>query len=110
FSRYYGCAQPVAVARQPFGCTPARRMELERLYEGLDRDAGMAQLQASFEAMQCRIPVLYRQYTSLFEDGGFQALVFNRDPDFGDCLDGLCLTDLTRLKPGKRARYIPSPH
>ena len=110
FSRYYGCAQPLAVARQPFVFGPARRMELERLYEGLDRDAGMAQLQASFEAMQCRIPVLYRQYTSLFEDGGFQALVFSRDPDFGDCLDGLCLTDLTRLKPGKRARYIPSPH
>jgi putative hemolysin len=108
FSRYYGAARTLAVAREPFRLTDPRKAELERLYEGLDRDVDMAQLQASFEAMDCRIPVLYRQYTALFEDGGFQALVFSRDPDFADCLDGLCLTDLSLLKQNKRARYIPS--
>jgi len=107
FSRYYGAARTLAVAREPFRFTDQRKAELERLYEGLDRDSGMAQLHASFEAMGCRIPVLYRQYTALFEDGGFQALVFSRDPDFADCLDGLCLTDLSLLKQNKRARYIP---
>jgi putative hemolysin len=107
FSRYYGAARTLAVAREPFRFTDQRKAELERLYEGLDRDSGMAQLHASFEAMGCRIPVLYRQYTALFEDGGFQALVFSRDPDFANCLDGLCLTDLSLLKQNKRARYIP---
>lgn len=108
FSRFYGCAEQLAVARQPFHFAVKREAELTRLYEGLDRDSGMAQLHASFEAMDCRIPVLYRQYTALFEDSGFQALVFSRDPDFADCLDGLCLTDLTLLKANKRARYIPA--
>jgi putative hemolysin len=108
FNRYYGCPHKLATAREPFRFTPTREAELECLYEGLEREAGMAQLQASFEAMDCRIPVLYRQYTALFEDGGFQALVFSRDPDFADCLDGLCLTDLTLLKANKRSRYIPA--
>jgi putative hemolysin len=108
FSRYYGCAQRLALAREPFRFSDQRSAELARLYDALDRERGMAQLQASFEAMGCRIPVLYRQYTALFEDGGFQALVFSRDPDFADCLDGLCLTDLSLLKQNKRARYIPA--
>jgi Ser/Thr protein kinase RdoA (MazF antagonist) len=31
---------------------------------------------------------------------------FNRDPDFGDCVDGFVIADLTLLKPKKKARYL----
>jgi len=33
---------------------------------------------------------------------------FNIDPDFSDCVDGLVLVDLHRLKDGKRRRYLAS--
>lgn len=109
FSRYYGSSELLATARNPFDLTTERQLQLQQRYQGLDRDAAVACLQASFGAENCRMPVLYRQYTALFEDEGFRTLVFSRDPDFSNCLDGLCLTDLSLLKPGKRARYIPAP-
>jgi hypothetical protein len=52
------------------------------------------------------VPVLLKQYAALFEAGGFQLLAFSIDPDFSDCLDGLFLADLTKLKPAKRKRYL----
>jgi hypothetical protein len=37
---------------------------------------------------------------------GVQFADFNVDPDFSDCIDGLVIVDLIRLKPKKRERYI----
>jgi hypothetical protein len=50
--------------------------------------------------------VLFKQYAALFEVGGFKTLAFSIDPDFADCIDGLCLTELALLKPAKRQRYL----
>ncbi|WP_240472713.1 hypothetical protein [Salinivibrio socompensis] len=55
------------------------------------------------------IPTLYKQYSELCEPGGVQFLDFGVDPDFADCIDGLVLVDLTRLKPKRYQRYI-APH
>lgn len=106
FSRHYGSTEVLATARTPFRPDPARTAGLEARYAGLTRAAALLQLQEAFTAQGCRMPVLFRQYTALFEDEGFRTLVFSRDPDFANCLDGLCLTDLQRLKPAKRARYL----
>jgi hypothetical protein len=31
---------------------------------------------------------------------------FNVDADFADCIDGLVMVDLDKLKPKKRSRYL----
>ena len=36
----------------------------------------------------------------------FRSLGFNIDPDFGDCLDGLMLCDLTQVAPAVLVRYM----
>src|SRR5690606_1359233 len=94
FEHYYGSAETLATARTPFALTPTRAAEREAHYRGLSREAGLARLQEAFAAQDCRMPVLFRQYTALFGVDGFRPLVFTRDPDFANCLDGLCLTDL----------------
>ena len=48
------------------------------------------------------VPVLLRQYLKL----GGSLLGFNIDPDFGNCLDGLILVDLTKTDPVILNRYI----
>lgn len=52
------------------------------------------------------VPTLYKQYSELCEAGGVQFLAFGIDPGFSDCVDGLIMVDLTRLKARKAARYI----
>ena len=54
----------------------------------------------------CSIPTLYKQYSELCEPGGVQFLDFGIDPDFGNCVDGLVLVDVHKMKQNKRQRYI----
>ncbi|MBK7866999.1 MAG: hypothetical protein IPJ75_08440 [Ignavibacteriales bacterium] len=52
------------------------------------------------------IPPLLKHYTNLCHDGGVQFLDFGVDPDFANCIDGLILVDLSRMKAEKKERYI----
>ena len=52
------------------------------------------------------IPTLYKQYSELCEPGGVQFIDFGSDPDFNNCIDGLVLVDLTRVKAARYERYI----
>ena len=67
---------------------------------------GFTQLKAELTEMNLSVPTLYKQYTELCEDGGVQFVDFNVDPDFSDCIDGLVLVDLHKLKETKRKRYL----
>ncbi|MEY3660900.1 MAG: hypothetical protein RLZZ169_1726 [Pseudomonadota bacterium] len=106
FSTYHGSEQALVVANQRFDLPPQRLAELKQRYEGIDRETGLTVLQNSFHVEGLRIPVLFKQYAALFEVGGFKTLAFSIDPDFADCIDGLCLTELALLKPAKRQRYL----
>ncbi|WP_353981143.1 hypothetical protein [Salinicola endophyticus] len=52
------------------------------------------------------VPVLYKQYCEVAEPGAVRFLGFGVDTDFGFCVDGLVVVDVTRLKPDKRRRYV----
>ncbi len=106
FSKYYPARQPLVTTLNPFVPSILNSQRLQTKYQDLDLAAGFEQLQAAFADGGLKIPVLFRQYAALFEDGGFQTLAFSIDPDFTDCIDGLCLTDLQMLKPAKRQRYL----
>jgi hypothetical protein len=56
--------------------------------------------------MGVAIPTLYKQYTELFEDDGVHFLSFSTDPDFNNCVDGLVIADLHKLKEKRRIRYM----
>jgi hypothetical protein len=53
-----------------------------------------------------KVPTLYKHYSQTTEHTGVTFCAFNRDPDFGDCVDGFVIADLTLLKPKKKARYL----
>lgn len=106
FSKYYGARQKLVTARCVFQTSTSQNVVLGMKYAGHDRDSGFTLLQESFTGAGHKIPVLYRQYTALFEGGGFQALQFSIDADFSDCVDGMCLADIQLLKASKRERYI----
>jgi len=49
------------------------------------------------------------QYTEISKPGGVRFLAFNIDPDFANCIDGLVVVDLTRLKDKTLQCYIDKP-
>jgi putative hemolysin len=108
YGKYHPCHQLLAQAHHPYALSDFRKQSLNAFFEGMDREHAFDKMQSCFNDMGHKLPVLFKQYTALFEEGGFQSLVFSVDPDFGDCLDGLCMADLHKLKPAKRKRYIGS--
>lgn len=106
YLRFHGTEAKLAQAKKPFCLTPEKKQQMRVAFDNKNKDEAFQYLLDQFQQHQCKLPVLFKQYASLFEDGGFQALEFSIDPDFGDCLDGLCVADLQKLKANKRKRYI----
>jgi len=106
YRRYYACPLELAKANHPYLLSTEKMAQLDTVFGELDAEPAFDRMQERFSERGYKLPVLFKQYTALFEPGGFQSIVFSRDPDFGDCLDGLCMADLSKLKLSKRKRYI----
>ncbi|WP_075186573.1 GNAT family N-acyltransferase [Teredinibacter haidensis] len=106
YRRYYACPEELAKANHPYLLTTETMAHLDEYFGDNDSEAAFELMQRRFNENGHKLPVLFKQYTALFETGGFKSIVFSLDPDFGDCLDGLCMADITKLKPNKRKRYI----
>jgi putative hemolysin len=94
FGRHYSAADSFATARIALPVQPAHGA------------ADLRELKQRLSAMGLSIPVLYKQYAELCEPGGTRFLAFNVDPAFANCVDGLVLVDLQRIKASKRSRYL----
>ncbi len=106
YQRHFGMPERLAVARNPYAVAEAEHAQLAGRMPGVDYAADFKALKHELAGMGCTVPVLYKQYAELCDPGGTRFLAFNVDPAFGDCIDGLVLVDLLRLKPGKRERYL----
>ena len=111
YERYYCPARSNALEAMADGKHPHETDEDELIYlqqqfAGLDRQQGFDLLQNIFNQQNQKIPVLFKQYAALYEDGGYQLLAFSVDSEFGNCVDGLFIADLNLMKVAKRARYL----
>jgi putative hemolysin len=106
FEHYYKSDEQLATAHKPYHLPIQEKHRLQKAYSRLNKEQGMKQLQNNFKVQGYKIPILFKQYSSLFEDGGIKLLAFSIDPNFGNCIDGLLMADLRKLKEKKRARYI----
>ena len=92
--------------RNPFTIDPQRRAELDTRYPGDSYREEFQRLKRELSERKLRIPTLYKQYAELCDVGGVQFAAFNVDPAFGNCVDGLVIVDLARLKSSRRERYL----
>ena len=110
---YYGTHYPatswLAEPVLPYRIAQDRQQELLIKFPGQDKKPEFVELKGELAHMELNVPTLYKQYTEICENGGVQFAGFNVDPDFSNCVDGLIIVDLNRLKPSKHARYIAEP-
>ena len=106
FSKYYSGDELLAKPKNVYTLNELEKRVLDIEFSELDSEQGMAHLIEEFKAAGHTFPVLFKQYTSLFEEGGFRILSFSVDPDFGNCIDGLILADMTKMKADKRRRFF----
>lgn len=82
-----------------------RAMQLATFNSG-DYEQDFRLLKHELSKYGVSVPSLYKQYTETYESGGVSFLDFNIDQKFSNCVDGLILADLEKLKLAKRERYL----
>ncbi len=92
---------PQVTAKHPFVMTDEFSMDA-----GSEAKAALKSLMKRLKQAGVKLPVLFKQYTDLCEDGGVGFINFATDPGFNGCVDGLIWLELAKMKPQKWARYI----
>ncbi len=100
---WFSPVRPLVVSRRPW---PSSLPETLAEFGGKNYQEDLTRLKQLLGNLGCGIPPLYKQYSELCEPGGVQFIDFGSDPAFNDCIDGLVLVDLSRLKENKHQRYI----
>lgn len=106
YQSYYSSENLLANGKLPYDIDEEDLAHWQRIFANLDREQGFEILQHQFTAQGHKIPVLFKQYAALYEEGGYQLLAFSVDTEFGNCVDGLFVADLTKMKAAKRERYL----
>ena len=106
YRRHYPTLQQLAEPKLPYRISPERELELAEKFPGNNQKTEFTQLKSELAHMNLSVPTLYKQYTEVCDFGGVQFAGFNIDPSFSNCVDGLIIVDLARLKRSKRERYI----
>lgn len=105
YKLYFAAASDIACSRNPFSFSlPQARLAAE--FTGDDYRGDLRRLKSLLGNLGTAIPPLYKQYAELCEPGGVTFLDFNIDPAFNNCVDGLVIVDIHKLKEAKRKRYM----
>ncbi|MDN3376982.1 MULTISPECIES: lysophospholipid acyltransferase family protein [unclassified Pseudoalteromonas] len=106
YQHYYGAKQIIATPNNEFKATEQQIKQCQSLFTGDDIKEDFVELKHVLANMGAQVPTLFKQYTELCEPGGVQFLSFSVDPEFNNCIDGLVLVDLEKVKAGKAKRYL----
>ncbi|BDF93606.1 MULTISPECIES: GNAT family N-acyltransferase [Pseudoalteromonas] len=106
YQHYYGAKQQIATPNNEFKLTEQQLKQCQTLFSGDDVKEDFVELKHILANIGAQVPTLFKQYTELCEPGGVQFLSFSVDPEFNNCIDGLVLVDLEKVKEGKAKRYL----
>lgn len=106
YQHYFKDEDKLAVAKVPYLPESDIKHSVNTLYKGLDAKADFKLMREQLDHMNVTVPSLYKQYSELCEPGGVRFIDFNIDADFGNCIDGLVMVDLHKLKAAKHKRYL----
>jgi len=109
YTHYFRKTSKLLQGKEPFRISEAEREALSALFTGNDFDNDFKILRSYLKALNVSVPTLYKQYSDLCEQGGFQIADFGIDREFGNCIDGYVIADVSKIKEKKRLRYI-KPH
>ncbi|MBQ4812283.1 acyltransferase [Pseudoalteromonas luteoviolacea] len=106
YQHYFSQLPELAMPNNEFKLSQSQLSTCQSLFSGDDIKEDFAELKHILANMGAQVPTLFKQYTELCEESGANFLSFSIDPDFNNCIDGLVLVDLTKLKANKAKRYL----
>lgn len=105
YSKYYSDENKLLTPKVPYRYR-TNVDEIKEIFIFEDRKDDFKALKTYLQILGVSVPTLYKQYCELCKDGGSKFLGFNIDKDFANCVDGLILVDVSKVKDAQRNRYI----
>ena len=105
YSYYYKNEQILLSSRLPYQYSVDIK-SLKEMFDGDDKKSDFKKLKLALSNMGVAVPTLFKQYSELCVDGGVNFQGFNIDPDFSNCVDGLIIVEIDKIKDKQKNRYI----
>lgn len=106
YGKYYGDDENIAQSKRKFVIGSKKENELKKIFSDLNVKEAYKTLKHILKPMGFSVPILYKHYSDLCEPGGVKFLDFGVDPDFENCIDGLILVEVEKIKEEKKQRFI----
>lgn len=101
YQHFFGSKKQLVKAKRPYQLPDYCRNQFDNNYS-----SAFKKLKTEMKLLGCTVPVLYKQYSELCEPDGIQFLDFSIDPEFGNCIDGMILVEIAKIRKSMMMRYI----
>lgn len=108
-TKWYSSNQKYVEAKTPFIFNKTMNKEIKTIFTSENRRNDYNILASLLKDFGFKYPVLYKHYSEVTEDDGVKFLDFNIAMNFANCIDGLILIEIDKIKEKKKERYI-YPH
>ncbi|WP_428023777.1 GNAT family N-acyltransferase [Arcobacter sp.] len=105
YSLYYSSDKNLLESKLPYQYSVDVK-SLKEMFSCSDKKEDFKRLKTALSNMGVAVPTLYKQYSELCEDGGVNFQGFNIDPNFSNCVDGLIVVEIEKIKDKQKARYM----
>ncbi|ADG92329.1 phospholipid/glycerol acyltransferase [Arcobacter nitrofigilis DSM 7299] len=105
YSHYYSSEKNLLESKIPYQYS-IDLISLKAMFELNDKKTDFKILKTALSNMGIAVPTLYKQYSELCEEGGVNFQGFNVDPDFSNCVDGLIVVEINKVKDKQKSRYM----
>lgn len=106
YRKWYSANEDYALGKRQYIVSKNLEIEIASILHGRTIAEDFKNLKSSLKALGYSVPVLFRKYVDLCNEGGAKFLDFNIDPDFSNSVDGLMLIDIKYIKEDFRSRYV----
>lgn len=106
YKKWFGSAEELAVSKNRFVVPEKLEEQFKLKFNNQEYTSDLKSLKLSLRHFNVSIPSLLKHYSNLCNDDGVKFLDFGIDPDFANCVDGLILVEVDKIKAEKKARYL----
>lgn len=79
---------------------------LKKEFDSTEYKENFKTLKKNLNTIWSSVPVLYKQYADLCDEGGIKFCAYNTDPGFSNCIDSFIVVEIAKIKESQKKRYI----
>jgi len=106
YSKWFGIYGNEISAKNRYVLSAKTNEEMKQIFHSDNYHLDLKTLKTLIKTFGFSIPPLYKQYSELCIDNGVKFFDFNIDTLFNNCIDGLILVEVNKIKEEKKERYI----